>query len=225
MKIQTLLAIGILEAVLAAAPAAAAERAPAAGPEVAVRLGYALPTGDVQANQSLDRGVSNTVPLILEGGYRVDPSIFVGARLQYAFANFKSANNTGCSGNNVSCDGSDVTLSVEGIYRFVPETVFAPWLGLGGGWEWLNENASTNVINASGSVDINGFQAFAQFGGDVRVTSQLVLGPFVEVQFGRYGGGTTSTTVGNTTTTMDVNFNNTAWHEWIGLGVRGAFGF
>jgi hypothetical protein len=194
------------------------------GPEVAARLGVALPTGDIQNGESLDAAVSNTIPIVLEGGYRVDPSLFFGVRFQYAFASFKHANGALCTGN-ASCGGSDVALGIEGMYRFVADGRFAPWLGLAGDYEWLNEDVTAANFNAGGSASVRGFRGALQFGGDVRVTSRLVLGPFIEAQFGRYESGTGTVTVGNTTTTMDVDIRNTTWHEWVVIGARGAFGF
>ena len=59
----------------------------------------------------------------------------------------------------------------------------------------------------------------------MRVAPGLVLGPFVEAQFGKYYEGTTSVAIGNFARTGDFTINDTAWHTWIAFGVRGAFGF
>jgi hypothetical protein len=223
MKTSSLIALGFVALALGGT-AARAERSPDSGAEVALRLGVALPFGDARSGTSLDTGVSNTVPLILEGGYRLDSNLFFGARFQYAFVNFKNNATTGCTGN-VSCSGSDVALGLEALYRFTPGNTFAPWLGLGAGYEWLNQDVSGNNVNASGSATVKGFQGLLQLGGDVRVTNKLVLGPFIEAAIGRYDSASSSLTIGNMTTNTDADIANTAWHTWLTLGVRGAFGF
>jgi hypothetical protein len=68
MRGPALLAVGFLAGILTLAPPAAAAT-PEAGPEVAVRVGLALPVGDVQSGSSLDTYASLAVPLVLEGGY------------------------------------------------------------------------------------------------------------------------------------------------------------
>jgi hypothetical protein len=222
MKIHVVVIIGFLEGLLLAPTSAAAAGSPRySGPELALRLGVAIPTGSVSSGTSLDTYAATAVPLIVEGGYRVDPSLFFGARFEYAFPDLKNPNGS-CSGNT-SCSGSVVTLGAEGIYRFVPEQTFAPWLGVGFGYEWAS--ADYDRPNAGAGVTNKGIQALVQGGGDVRVNAQLVLGPFIEAAFGRFDSADTRVRLGNTTTETSADIANTAWHTWVALGVRGAFGF
>ena len=139
--------------------------------------------------------------------------------LQYGFPQLKNPNG-GCSGN-VSCDGSVVMLGLESTYRFQPEATFAPWLGVGFGYEWAS--ADFSAPNAGGGATDKGFQALVQAGGDVRVTPKLVLGPFLEASFGRFDSADTRVRFLNTTTQTSADITNTAWHTWVTLGVRGAF--
>jgi len=202
-----------------ASTAARAQRSPDAGIEVAVRTGLALPFGEIQNGSNLDAYASSAVPIILEGGYRLDSNLFFGLRLQYGFPQLKNPNG-GCSGN-VSCDGSVVMLGLESTYRFQPEATFAPWLGVGFGYEWAS--ADFSAPNAGGGATDKGFQALVQAGGDVRVTPKLVLGPFLEASFGRFDSADTRVRFLNTTTQTSADITNTAWHTWVTLGVRGAF--
>ncbi|HEY2730880.1 MAG TPA: hypothetical protein VGK52_13145 [Polyangia bacterium] len=220
MRIRALAGIGVLHTALLA-PAARAEGARERGPELALRLGLALPAGSINDGTHLDSYASTAVPLIFEGGYRVDANLFLGARFQYAFPQLKNPNGS-CSGNT-SCSGSIVTLGVEGTYRFLPEQTFAPWLGLGFAYEWAS--AEYDAPNGGLGATNKGFQVLAQGGGDVRVSSQLVLGPFVEAAFGRYESRDGWLRLGNATTSSSADITNTAWHTWISFGVRGAFGF
>jgi hypothetical protein len=222
MKTTSLIAIGFVVLAFGGASARAA-RSPDSGAEVALRLGVALPFGEAASGSNLDSAVSNTVPFVLEGGYRVDSNLFFGLRAQYAFANFKKPNGP-CVGN-ASCGGSDVTFGAEALYRINPGNTFAPWFGLGAGYEWLNENASAANVNLNGSLDLKGWQGFLQIGGDIRVTPKLVLGPFIETAFGRYDQVSTTASAGNGTLETNNDITNPTWHTWLTIGIRGAFGF
>jgi hypothetical protein len=205
-----------------ALPRAMAQRPADTGPEVAVRAGLAVPFGQVQGgmNQNLDRYVSTAIPLGIEAGYRIVPALFVGVRFHYAFPQLK---NPGGNCDDVSCDGSGVQLGLEAIYRFMPESKFAPWVGLGAGYEWWTADYFTS--NAGLGATVSGFQGLLQAGGDVRVGPQLALGPFLEVATGRFDSSTGRVRIGNTTNSTDSDISDTAWHTWLTLGVRGAFGF
>jgi hypothetical protein len=218
--IRALVGIGVLHTALLA-PAARAEDARERGPELALRLGVALPAGSINDATRLDSYASSAVPVILEGGYRLDANLFLGARFEYAFPQLKNPNGS-CSGST-SCSGSIITLGAEGTYRFLPERSVAPWLGLGFAYEWAS--AEYDAPNAGLGATNKGFQVLGLGGGDVRVTSQLVLGPFVEAAFGRYESTDGWLRLGNAMTSTSADITNTAWHTWITFGARGAFGF
>jgi hypothetical protein len=219
MKIPALIVIGSLGL---AVSVSAAEPPPADhGVEAAVRLGLAIPAGSIQDGTSLDSYAGSAVPLVLEAGWRIDPSLFVGARFLYAFPQLK--NPMGSCNNGVTCDGFDMHLGVEGIYRFLADRTFAPWAGLGFGYEWASEDI--NRANIGGGGTFRGFEGLLQGGGDVRLSSQLVLGPYVEVALGRFETTDARGRIGNTSTETTMDIANTAVHTWISFGVRGAFGF
>jgi hypothetical protein len=213
----------ILSALVLLAPApAAAQSSPDSGPEVAVRLGFGLPFGEIESGTNLDRYASSVVPIVFEGGYRLDSSLFLGALFQYGFAQMKNPNGT-CDGGT-SCDGSVVRLGAEALYRFVPERIFAPWLGLGFGYEWLTANYT--AANAAVSGSFTGYQfLILQAGGDYRVREKMFIGPFVDVSLGRFDHASGTVRVGNINTSSDRDIANTAWHTWVTFGLRGAFGF
>jgi hypothetical protein len=219
MRRSSLLGIGFVMLTFVGAQARAA--APGSGPEVAMRFGIAIPAGSIRDGTSLDSYAGSELPLVFEGGYRIDSSLFVGARFQYAFPQLKNPNGT-CSGIT-SCSGSDVQLGVEGLYRFLAEGSFAPWVGLGFGYEWAGADYDTGNGGLGGTY--KGFEAIAQGGGDVRVSRQFVLGPFVEVAFGRFDTFEGRVRVGNRRTETSADITDTAVHAWIAFGVRGAFGF
>jgi hypothetical protein len=220
MRQRSLVVVGLVALGLPRV-AHAAEAAPARGPEIAVRLGLAVPTGDSDAGLKLSDGVLYTLPLIVEAGYRVIPTVFVGARLEYAFSGFSNSDGGLCPTSGPSCIGRNTVLGVEAIYR-LPRPGFAPWFGVGGGYEWLSKDISGPSPNG-GSSTFRGWQLLFAIGGDVRVTPHVALGPFFEAQAGKYDDHTLSGF--GYPTKLDLELTDTAWHTWLVLGVRGAFGF
>jgi hypothetical protein len=218
MKRTSLATIGFIALTLASA-AARAQGAPDQGVEVAVRTGLALPFGSIQNGSNLDSYASSAVPIIIEGGYRLDSNLLFGARFQYGFPQLKNPNG-GCSGN-VSCDGSVVMLAAEAAYRFQPEATFAPWAGVGFGYEWAS--ADFTAPNAGGGATNKGFLGLVQVGGDIHIAPKFVLGPFLEASFGRYDSADARVRIFNTVTESSGDITNTAWHTWVTLGARGAF--
>jgi hypothetical protein len=209
----------VLPAALAAAQGAPV---PDRGAEVAVRTGLAIPFGSTAEGSDFDQYASSAIPLLVEAGFRVDSHLFLGGRFGYAFPNLKNPNNV-CT--NASCDGSVITLGIEGIYRLMPEETFAPWLGVGLGYDWTSVDVTAQNANLGGSATYSGFQGILMAGGDYRVNQQLVLGPALEASFGRFDTVATETRLGGSTTSMEADITDTAWHTWITLGIRGAWGF
>jgi hypothetical protein len=222
MKANIHVAILAFLVVVFPAAQAAAQGAPVPdrGAEVAVRTGLALPFGDTDANNSFDQYASSAIPLVVEAGFRVDSHLFLGGRFGYAFANVK--NPGGLCTNNTSCGGAVVTLGIEGIYRLMPEETFAPWLGLGLGYDWTSVDVTTQNANFGGSATYSGFQGILMAGGDYRVNQQLVLGPAVEASFGRFDTVASEVRTGLGTTSNEMDITDTAWHTWVTLGIRGA---
>ncbi len=189
-----------------------------AGLDLGIRIGYAIPFGDISgdAGNGLASRVSSAVPLIFEVGYRFDAAFTVGALFQYGFL---QVNDNFC-GANADCSGSVARLGVEGLYHVDLGKPFVPWVGLGTGYEWGSINASNALGNASESA--NGWEFLTlQAGGDVRLppAPEIAVGPFVSFSIARYGSG--SGQFGNTTFSGDIT--NPAVHEWLQIGLRGAF--
>ena len=213
--ILTLIGALALSRGAAAQPAAVIDRP---GFDFGLRLGYAIPFGDIDGNagNGLASAFSGAVPLVFEAGYRLNPAFTLGALFQYAFAQLKDSNN-GCPGN-ASCSGSVVRLGIEGIYRLPVAAVLAPWAGLALGYEWMDVTITNN--GNSTSFGASGFEFITlQAGGDYRVAPNFGLGPFLSLSFARYG--TVSATQGGNSTSTDIA--NPAVHEWLQIGVRGAF--
>jgi hypothetical protein len=219
MKTTSLGTIGFIALTLIAT-AARAQGDPERGPEVALRTGLMLPFGDLAGGNNgassgpLDNYASKALPFVLEGGYRLDSSLFFGLRFQYAIPDLKG-NCTGAA----SCDGSIVTLGVEGTYRLMPGATFNPWVGAGIGYEWTSVSWSGGLLGNGGGVSVSGIQPLLQVGGDIYVAPKFFLGPFVESAFGRFDSAEVRT--GGFTAEGDIN--DERWHMWLTIGVRGAF--
>jgi outer membrane protein W len=217
-----------LGTILLAPVTAAAQQAPQAasysGGELGLRLGYALPFGESSQGSNLDNGVSAQIPLILDAGYRFNPNMFAGVFLGYGFGQIKDQNN-GCNNANANCSASVIRLGLDVLYRFVPEQRFAPFVGVGAGYEWFRLQGATGILGGlSGSSTVSGFEFLnVQAGGDYRLSGNSVIGPFASFSLGRFDNFSTKLTTGGTTTTTSGDINNTAMHEWLLIGVRGAF--
>jgi hypothetical protein len=193
-------------------PAAAAD-APGAGPELALRSGYAIPVGGVAGSASADRAMNGMIPIGIDGGYRWRSGLFVGAAVQYGLAQAKDSN-AACG---FGCSASVIDLGVEGIYRFGPRGRALPWLGMVTGYEWAGVRSSNTDFGAR--VSSQGFEiARAEAGVDFRLSRTLVAGPFLSASYVRYA----STTATNTVSLGSVTYTGTPGHEWVGIGVRGA---
>ncbi|HVT10485.1 MAG TPA: outer membrane beta-barrel protein [Polyangia bacterium] len=207
--------------VLAAARPSLAQAGPpdTPGVDVAVRVGYAVPFGDIDGDSgdSLSGTFSGAVPFVVEAGYRFDRHFTLGPYFQYAFAQVKDGSGTVC-GNGVDCSGSIIRLGLQALYHLDLGSTFVPWFGLGVGYEWMNVDASSGNLSASASA--HGWEFLTlELGGDIYVAPQFAVGPFISYSIARYGSG--STTLGNTTTSSDIS--NPAVHEWLQFGARFSF--
>jgi hypothetical protein len=211
---KTIVTLLMLTAVVApsavrAQPATVTDRP---GFDLGLRLGYAIPFGDIDGTSGLAAQFSGGIPFVLEGGYRLNRTFTIGALFQYAVLSVKD-NGTGC-GNGVSCSGSVVRFGIEGIYNIPVASQALPWIGLATGYEWMNVDATAGGVTASQGA--NGFEFLTlQGGADFRLAPQFGLGPFASFSFARYssvtGGG------------VSTDITDPAVHEWLQIGVRGNF--
>jgi opacity protein-like surface antigen len=192
------------------------------GFDLGVRAGYAIPFGKATGSATANlNDTLNAIPLVLEAGYRFNSAFTAGVLFQYAIGQWKENSTTGCGSNGLSCSASVVRLGAEAIYHFAPGR-FAPWGGLGFGYEWLNTDLSMGSDSLKGTV--RGFELLTlQAGGDFRLAPQFVLGPFLSFSIGRYEAFSLDATPGVGVTSGSGDITNTAIHEWLQFGVRGTF--
>lgn len=220
-------------AVALSAPASASARPyhgasyPTRGFELGLRLGVAWSggwTGDISnaiidppGNWRLSAFARTQIPLLLDVGYRFNPSWYLGGYFQYGFANVNRADSS-CAPAGVDCSARDIRLGILATYHFRPEMRFAPWLGFGAGLEWFT--MSWDYGADWQEVTLSGFELLnLQFGFDGRISRGFSLGPFFSFSLGRF------TSASNETSTAGVTADiyNTDVHQWFWLGVRGVF--
>jgi len=212
------IAAGLL---LVTARVAGAQQAPGAhNIDLGVRLGYGVPFGNVGGDpgRALDEILSGHVPVVLEGGYRLTPPLTLGVYAQYGFAQVKETTATGCGQLGTTCSGSVVRLGVQALYRLDALAKLMPWLGAGFGYEWINVDGSGVLGDAS--LGVRGFEVLnLQLGGDIVLNHIVALGPFISFSFARFE----TSSVGTGGNEVESDLNNKRFHEWLQLGVRGAF--
>ena len=200
-----------LAALMMTAPSARA--ADDTGFVLGARAGYGFPLGDVggtdDRDDAFDSFVDNAFPLWLELNYRFGPSFEIGAYGQYAFLNF---------GDDFGGDdGMDLRLGLQLNYYFTPGASLSPWIGVGGGWEWLSGDTSIDPLNLQNTVDtsLDGWDVMVQGGLDFQVSDRFTFGPYAALTFGQFGDLEIDD--------QSTNIDDKAWHEWLQLGLRATF--
>jgi hypothetical protein len=188
----------------------------------AAGVGYGMPFGEIKtqlpgyADQRLGSYIASQVPLTLTAGYRPHPLLSFGVAFQYAFLSAKNCP-TGST-----CSASDKRVWGEVRFHVIPDRVFSPWISVGGGYEWFDLSETTRVLGSH--LDLSGWEADVEVGGDIRATPFLTLGPCLGVRAGRY---TFRSLLGTGVTTgygsRDIDSEDQTTHGWVAFGVRGAF--
>jgi hypothetical protein len=160
------------------------------------------------------------VPIWVDAGYMITPSLLLGVYFQYGFVGTKTNDRAPfpiCS-TGTSCSAHDIHFGIQAQYYFTPGSMANPWLGLGIGRESLALTAKRNGTTTD--VDFSGWTfALLQTGLDFAVSDAFALGPFAAFSLGRY----TSATLASGGISTDVNIP-AAMHEWLTLGVKGQLG-
>jgi hypothetical protein len=203
---------------------AARAQAEDTGFEAGLRVGYGIPLGSVAENGDLSDAVGGQVPLILDVGYRVIPNLFLGLYAQYGFAWVGDTFDEACDLPGASCSAHDIRLGIEAHYHFKPREKLDPWIGLGVGYEWLNIGAEANDLELS--MTMHGFEFLnLQAGLDIRAADNFYVGPFLAFTMGQFSA--TSVECDDAFCgagfAADGDIENKALHEWLLIGVRGAY--
>jgi hypothetical protein len=188
---------------------------PESGVSIGLSVGYGIPMGSVSGSQPMSDLYSGAMPLQLDVGWRFTPNLYLGAFFQYSFAFISSKQEAACTLNGwTGCSGGVMQFGADFVYTILPYATFAPYVGLGLGWEI----ASLNYTSASQSVSesVSGFQ-FARIilGGDFRVGSAFRVGPFVNFSLGQFSS------LSSPNSTANGTISNKAIHSWLQFGIKG----
>ena len=187
------------------------------------KVGTTGTPGTNTANDNLSDGVIGMVPIWLDLGYRVNPSIYVGGFFQYGFGFVNKDKSPGCN-QGLNCSVHDIAFGADIHYHILPAAQFDPWVGAGVGYEILGVSLSGAVqgFNFDTSGKITGFQFLSlQAGGDFKASPDVAIGPFLTFALGQFSGY--SSTDNKSGTTISGDLTDTGMHEWLTIGVRGQF--
>jgi len=171
-----------------------------------LRLGYAIPLGDLGEGAKMSDGISGQIPIWLDAGYMVTPNILIGLYGQYGFVQTKD-----CS----SCSAHDIRFGLQGQYHVSPAESVDPWLGVGFGYEVLGFSQTVRGVESSGS--FKGFEFLnLQGGADFKVADAFTVGPFLSFSLGQYSKVSSGD--------FSADIEQTALHQWLTFGAKGTFG-
>ncbi len=187
---------------------------------VGLRLGFAMAAGTAFADPAsghgyrLADGFRSQIPIQLEGAYRLNERIALGAYASYGFDSVGHEVKAVCDAVPASCSARTIRAGVQGFYR-LPEVRpgMSPWFGLGVGWEWSSYSGS-GLTETFGGPEI----AILQAGADWRVGRNATLGPWLQAAIGWYSSIEQSAPAPYGSTSVDFDARI---HAWLGLGVRG----
>jgi hypothetical protein len=201
--------------------------------EMGARLGLSLPNGDYATGLSVTQAnptkgwpaMKPGVPILFDVGARVASHWFVGAFAQYGFL----ATDCGQMPNvKLDCNAHDVRAGLVVRYHFAPRGRVDPWVGWGLGYEWLSTSMTGTDAQTTASIDhsFNGWNLIdATLGLDITSASSFSFGPYAEITYGTFVNHDANARVGTQSSAMSENIPSTSQHQWISVGVRGAFDF
>jgi hypothetical protein len=179
---------------------------------IGARLGYGIPMGKIVdaggvQGEKLSEWVSFQVPLWLDLGFLITPNILVGA---YGTFGLVKTSDDFCGDSD--CSGNSYRFGVQAQYHISPAESVNPWVGLGFGYEVLN--IKREVKEAFGGWEFANIQA----GADFKLSDGVGLGPFVSFSLDQYRAYSRDGDA------VEIDqLGDKALHQWLTLGVRGAF--
>ncbi len=185
-----------------------------------LKLGYAVPTGNVLEFGASDfygpmsNIWSGAIPIEVAGRYRFSPRFSAGVYFQYNPAMIASR----LCASGMTCSGSDVRVGVEAVYGFLPDGFLNPWVSVGTGWQWTHFSIATAADSAA--FTYSGWEFFnVQAGLDFNLSRMFAVGPYV----GYFGGTYTSLSSdqNGVTASSSIPSEFRAFHGWIQFGAKG----
>jgi hypothetical protein len=190
------------------------------GLQLGARVGYALPTGTLSNNGSLNTSLSHletaSVPIGIDAGYRLSPRVYLGGTLAWGAG--IAPNAPGTCPANASCFRQDAQIRAEVRYYFAPERRVAWWGSLGSGWEIA---AFSQSVQGSGvtSTLTGPVIADIQLGFDTRRGARGI-GLYAGLSFAEF----LTHGLSPAQTSVPTWIDDPAMHVWFTLGLKGSYG-
>jgi hypothetical protein len=110
-----------------------------------MRFGYAHSMGkesnwelllinpQTQTVRVISNNFAHMIPIWIDAGYRINPSVYAGAYFQYGFVAIDEDKKPDCA-RGVSCSAQDIRFGANIHFHLRPKTSFDPWIGVGVGY-------------------------------------------------------------------------------------------
>jgi hypothetical protein len=185
------------------------------GLNVGLRLAYGMPGGSISEHAKLSDSSAGIARLQGDLSWQFVPSLSLG--LYLGFGGAGGTFDRSCSEGGSSCSVYDANAGIAAEYRFLPDAVADPWLGVGIGAEGLHRSAKNGSYDST--LSSYGAEMNVSAGADVQL-SDMTLGPYAQFQIGRYASSTYEV---NAQEIGASDYDGSAFHQWIFIGLRGKF--
>jgi len=193
------------------------------GVELAARSGYSLPLGEAQKGIMLSDIIAWQVPMELDLGYREGERLTVGLYFQYGLAGPAPRTDGACRLPDISCSAHALRGGIQVLWHLGPRKPMGGWLSLGIGAEQILFAFDSSAADVHYTVHYTGLEAISvQAGLDFRSRSGASAGPFVGLLTGKYFDAGSDCTGSGCSGYPGGSLDQTAYHNWFVLGVRGA---
>lgn len=191
------------------------------GPGFGLRVGYALPLGEIggKESKSLYDIAAGQIPLQLDFSYRIVDAISIDAFAEWGYV--FPGNSTGyvCDLVENHCRGFQWAAGLGAAYHFISDRPISPWLGLSLGYEWLGIDVETPEYDVR--VIIHGMMyGLIEFGTDFDVGNGFSMAPILNWSIGQFQ--TISADCDNVSGGLcdGGQIDNPKVHMWLQIGMR-----
>ncbi len=185
------------------------------GFELGGRVGYGFASGTIANQVTFDDVGTSKFFLMLDLGYRITPSLYVGVLGEFGALHQKESFRRVCREVSTDCGLSNLRLGVNvqvhlpSLSFTLARSPFVPWIGAGLAYEELFASQGASARFRGGALSM-------MLGLDVLVSQGLHAGPMAELSFGRYS---------TVDADDDRSITDHGVHQWLMLGVRAAYTF
>lgn len=178
-----------------------------AGPVAGVRLGWAVPVGQLRGGLDLGQYVSGVATVEVEAGWRLWRGLTLGGYASYGVARIDTFLDNLYEAQGDSTSGSVLQLGLRGEWTFRDLAAgILPWVALGAGWQRLDLSIGSDFTYFGWNL------VRLEAGADWAAGRGFTVGPYASWSLGRYtklGSGAISQQAG---------------HAWAAFGLRGTWG-